>query len=277
MKPQRTEAVPVGAFAADAPRRLDLAEGLRLLSWNVHKGKDRALPAELRSLVDRHRPQLVTLQESRESIPLPAGYAGHKGASFRRGGLGAREGVMTLSRVPPRLVHRVRSAERELFVATPKAALITVYDTADGHVLCLVNVHGLNFDPSGRQLGRQLDDLVAAVEGIDGPLLVTGDFNSWNDARDEMVRRMAAALGLEEARPDYPGGAKGRVPGKRVRKAIGLDGRLHLDRAFVRGLRPCAAHWVEDARASDHVPLLVHFEPTAGPGPRAHATRPAMG
>lgn len=259
MKPRRTDAVPVGAFSSDAPDGLDLDAGLTLLTWNVHKARHARLDAELGRLCEAHRPDLVALQESRESIVLPAGYAGHKGTSFRRGALGAREGVMTLSRVAPRMVHRVRSAERELFLATPKAALITLYATLDGHVLCLLNVHGLNFDPSGGQLRRQLDDLARMVDGLDGPLVVAGDLNAWNVARQEAVHELAGRLGLDEVRVDFPGGTKGRVPGKKVRKALGVDAKLHLDRVYVRGLRARTAHWVEDCDASDHVPLVAHL------------------
>ena len=259
MKSRRTAAVPVGAFATDAPGALDLDAGLTLLSWNVHKGRHTRLDAELGRLCGAHRPDLVVLQESRETIELPPGYAGHKGTSFRRGALGAREGVMTLSRVAPRAVHRVRSSERELFLATPKAALITIYATLGGSMICLLNVHGLNFDPSGGQLRRQLDDLARAVEHLDGPLLVAGDLNAWNAARDEAVHELVGRLGLGEVRVDFPGGTKGRVPGKRVAKALGVDSKLHLDRVYVRGLRAHTAHWVEDCDASDHVPLIVHL------------------
>jgi endonuclease/exonuclease/phosphatase (EEP) superfamily protein YafD len=259
VRPRRTDAVPVGAFTTDAPEVLDLDAGLTLLSWNVHKGRDARLDAELGRLCAAHRPDLVALQESREAIELPTGYAGHKGTSFRRGALGAREGVMTLSRVAPRVVQRLRSAERELFLATPKAALITVYATLGGRTVCLLNVHGLNFDPSGGQLRRQLEDLARAVDQIDGPLLVAGDLNAWNAAREEAVRELAVRLGLDEVRVDFPGGTKGRVPGKKVARALGVDPKLHLDRVFVRGLRARTAHWVEDCEASDHVPLIVQL------------------
>ncbi|MEC8512742.1 MAG: endonuclease/exonuclease/phosphatase family protein [Planctomycetota bacterium] len=259
MKPWRTDAVPVGAFTADAPGALDLDAGLTLLSWNVHKGRHARLDAELGRLCEGHRPDLVALQESRENIALPSGYAGHEGTSFRRGALGTREGVMTLSRVAPRAVHRVRSSERELFLATPKAALITLYATLDGSMLCLLNVHGLNFDPSGGQLRRQLDDLARAVDQLDGPLLVAGDLNAWNAAREEAVRELAGRLGLGEVRVDFPGGTKGRAPGEKVAKALGIDSKLHLDRVYARGLRARTAHWGEDCDASDHVPLIVHL------------------
>ncbi len=259
MKPRRTEAARVGVFLTDAPESLDLDAGLTLLSWNVHKGRHPRLDAELGRLCEVHRPDLVALQESRETIELPSGYAGHVGTSFRRGVLGAREGVMTLSRVAPRAASGVRSSERELFVATPKAALITLYGTLDGRVVCLLNVHGLNFDPSGGQLRRQLDDLAREVEKLDGPLIVAGDLNAWSAAREEAVRELGGRLGLDEVRVGFPGGTKGRVPGKRFARAIGVDPKLHLDRVLVRGLRARTAHWVEDCDASDHVPLIVQL------------------
>lgn len=260
MKPRRTDAVPVGEFSPDAPGELDLSAGLTLVTWNVHKGKDARLGAELARLCADHSPDLLALQETVESLDLPRGYAGHKGTSFRRAAVGARMGVMTLSRVAPRLVHRVRSSERELFVATPKAALITLYATRDGHALCLVNVHGLNFDPSGGQLRRQLEDLAHVVEELDGPLVVAGDLNAWNPARDDVVQRITSSLGLTEVRATFPGGTTGRAPGRAMRRALRMDESLHLDRVYVRGLRARTAHWAGDCEASDHVPLIVRLE-----------------
>ncbi|MEM6674568.1 MAG: endonuclease/exonuclease/phosphatase family protein [Planctomycetota bacterium] len=232
---------------------------LTVVSWNVHKALDPGLPGELETLARERSPDLIALQEARPELPLPVGYAGHHGASFRRGLVGPDEGVMTVGRVATSAVHRVRSSQRELMVLTPKAALISLYPLDDGQTLCLVNVHGLNFDPSGRQLARQLDELRSLVEHLPGPLIVAGDFNTWNEPRMGAVLDLAHALDLVEVYPDYPGGKKGDIPAERVRRAVGLDRRLHLDRLYVRGLRPVHAAWLEQLECSDHVALICRL------------------
>lgn len=259
MIPGETDATPVGPPEDASPPPISTGEDLQVVSWNIHKALDAGLPDELRRLVDERAPHVIALQEARPDLPLPAGMAGHHAASFRRGLLGPEEGVMTLARCAVRSARRVRSSERELRLLTPKAALISLLPLSDGRELCLVNVHGLNFDPSGRQLARQLDELRALVEHLPGPLVVAGDFNTWNDRRMGAVRDLAQALDLQEVAPDFPGGTKGRMPLRRARESLGLDPRLHLDRLFVRGLIPVHAAWMESYRCSDHVPLISHL------------------
>lgn len=257
--PGEADATPVGPHAGGADSSISTGEDLRVVSWNIHKALDSGLAAELARLVEERAPHVLALQEARPGLPLPAGFAGHHAASFRRGLMGPEEGVMTLARAPALAAHRVRSSERELRLLTPKAALISQLPLSDGRELCLVNVHGLNFDPTGRQLARQLDDLRERVAHISGPVVVAGDFNTWNDRRMGAVRDLAHALDLEEVAPEFPGGTKGRLPGRKARETLGLDHRLHLDRLFVRGLVPVHAAWMDSYRCSDHVPLIAHL------------------
>ena len=202
---------------------------------------------------------MLALQEARPELPIPVGFAGHHATSFRRGLVGPEEGVMTVARAAVRTAHRVRSSERELRLLTPKAALISQLPLSDGRELCLVNVHGLNFDPTGRQLARQLGELRERVAHLRGPVVVAGDFNTWNDRRMGAVQDLAHALDLEEVAPDFPGGTKGRIPLRKARETLGLDHRLHLDRLFVRGLVPVHAAWMDSFRCSDHIPLIAHL------------------
>ena len=257
MRPGDVEATPVGALAPNAPSVIATDEPICIVTWNVHKGLDPRLTGELELVSERRTPDIVALQEARPSLHVPGGFAGHHAASFRLGLLGPAEGVMTLTRVAPIAAHRIRSGERELFVLTPKAALISFLPLSDGRSLCVINVHGLNFDPSGKQLARQLEDLRQLVEYLDGPLVITGDFNTWNEPRLEAVEELRDGLGLIEVCAEIPGGKKGHMPIEPIRKAVGLDPRLHLDRLYVRGLEPMRASWLEEFRASDHVALCA--------------------
>ena len=257
--PGETDATPVGPSGAGAPPPLRTDEDLRVLSWNIHKAVAPELVGELARLAADRAPHLLALQEARPGLDLPAGYAGHHATSFRRGLVGPEEGVMTLARGAVAAARGVRSSERELRLFTPKAALISTLPLEGGGELRVVNVHGLNFDPSGRQLARQLEDLRHRVEDLDGPLVVAGDFNTWNDRRMDAVRELARALDLREVAPDFPGGTKGRLPLRRARETLGLDPRLHLDRLLVRGLEPVHAAWLESYGGSDHVPLFAQL------------------
>lgn len=281
MRPRWIEALPVGGsqglpqdLPQDRPQDLDPAEPLRVVSWNVHKGLDAGLEQDLRGIARDRAPHVLALQEARPDLALPGGYSGHHAASFRRGlRLATTEGVTTAASVETAWAHRVRSAERELFFFTPKAALISTFRIRDGRELVLINVHGLNFDPSGRQLARQMDDLRHTVAHVEGPLVIAGDFNTWNEARLQAVHDVAMALGLAEVAPDVPGGRTGGLQrGERLERWIGLDRRLHLDRIYARGLTPIRAAWLEEREASDHVALFAEL--AFDPGPDTPPPRP---
>lgn len=265
MSSKRSEtATPVGqvhSTGAHAPvQELDSTSELCIVSWNVHKLLHDGVHDELQDMVDIRQPHLLALQEARVQMHVPSGMVGHHARSFRSGLLGrSEEGVMTLSSVTPVRAHRIRSAERELLVLTPKAALVSFFRVAGGRELCLVNLHGLNFDPTGAQLLRQLEALRVRIASFSGPLIVAGDFNTWNKARMDAVEVLSHGLDLVEVKPDYPGGKTGDVPAGVVSRAIGFSPDLHLDRIFVRGFRPVQVSWMMEYEASDHVPILARL------------------
>lgn len=262
MRSGRSEsATPVGAPKGSSDDAFDPSSEVCIVSWNVHKLLHDGVHDELQDLVDLRGPHLLALQEARLEMTIPSGMGGHHARSFRSGILERRaEGVMTLSSVSPSRAHRIRSKERELLFLTPKAALVSFFRVADGRELCLVNLHGLNFDPTGAQLARQLEALALRVSEFTGPLIVAGDFNTWNGPRMDAVEALSDALDLEEVKPDYPGGKTGHVPAAVVRRAIGFRPEMHLDRIFVRGFRAVQVSWMMEYQASDHIPILARLE-----------------
>lgn len=236
---------------------LDPRRELVVVSWNVHKGLDPRVGAELAALARDEAVDVFALQEARPALGLPGGFTGHHAESYRSLGGGVVEGVSTVAKADPLEALRLRSPRRELFVLTPKAALISRFATLDGPPLTVVNVHGLNFDPGGQLLEGQLMELAERAGRFDGPMVVAGDFNTWNDSRMRSVAELAARLGLTEVAPPSGGGRTGMLGNLSVERALGLDRRLHLDRLYVRGFRVNRAAWLERCRASDHVPLLA--------------------
>ena len=78
--------------------------------------------------------------------------------------------------------------------------------------------------------------------GHHGPVILAGDFNTWSDARDRVVVKIAARLGLTELR-------------------FGLDQRStfigrHVDHIFVRGLQLIDIRAIP-VTSSDHNPIEV--------------------
>jgi endonuclease/exonuclease/phosphatase family metal-dependent hydrolase len=94
---------------------------------------------------------------------------------------------------------------------------------------------------------QRLGLFIAREVPSSAPLIVAGDFNDWSA---QLIKPMAALdlRTFEGIRlPTYPA----RLP------------LLHLDRVFVRGLRPVSAHVPHGAawrRMSDHLPLIADLE-----------------
>lgn len=230
---------------------------IRVLVWNVYKGKRRGWDEDLARLA-RDR-DLVLVQEAylpaEGTTPLAREprlrWTVATSFRFARRG-GAATGVATGSVDEPVATTTLRSPDREPITNTPKMALATEHDLpGSSHDLLVVNVHGINY---GRyhKLERQLDALEAHMRGHAGPLLLAGDFNTRSRRRARRLEALVRRLGLEPIvfEPDH-----------RVRSA----GRI-LDHAFVRGLDVERA-FAPKVRSSDHRPLVFEVRirrPAAG-------------
>ncbi|MDP1686988.1 endonuclease/exonuclease/phosphatase family protein, partial [Hydrogenophaga sp.] len=125
--------------------------------------------------------------------------------------------------------------------------LLHVQLLIDGIEVHVVVVHlGLIHASRSRQVQR-LGEYIATGVPEAAPLIVAGDFNDWGA---QLLKPMADLdlRTFEGIRlPTYPS----RLP------------LLHLDRIFVRGLRPVSAqvpHGRAWARMSDHLPLIAELE-----------------
>ena len=78
---------------------------------------------------------------------------------------------------------------REPWIRTPKAVGITEFALTDSQqTLAVVNIHGINFTLGVGDFARQLADIRSVIEAHEGPVIVAGDFNTWNRRRaDELA------------------------------------------------------------------------------------------
>ena len=233
---------------------------ITLVSWNVHKQRDARLPADLHTLVRQQHPTLVFLQEATvellDSPLLPGHFAPSWQYPWRAG---SETGVLTLSPVAPLRREVMPTRWREVFLATPKVALATEYRLPTGARLLTVNVHCLNFERWGTLKFRaQLTTLQALMAQHTGPILLAGDFNTWNPRRLRLVTELARELQLTEVE-EFVGTRKtGDHQSAVVNWLLGIDRALPLDRVYYRGLSPLAAT-VLPLTSSDHRALQVTF------------------
>lgn len=162
-----------------------------LLVWNIKKGSDSSWHEDLSRWSGDS--DLILLQEALAPGARPSMSADHGAAAFAPGyARGALQtGVATLSDERSSIQCQLRS--REPWLRTPKATLLTRYDLGDpGQSLLVLNTHMINFTLGTRAYRRQLAVIEGLVEAHEGPVIVAGDFNTWNDRRQQALDEFAA-------------------------------------------------------------------------------------
>lgn len=157
---------------------------------------------------------------------------------------GEKSGVLTVSKIEPDLVCPLRSTE-PLF-KVPKTILITRYPLSNTHRSLLVaNIHLINFTIGTLEYQDQLNKMVQILAEHNGPLILSGDFNTWSRRRMAIVDSIADRLQLKPV----------RFKENDIREVFGLT----VDHIYYRGLEPIRADVVK-VNSSDHNPMLVRFK-----------------
>jgi endonuclease/exonuclease/phosphatase (EEP) superfamily protein YafD len=151
--------------------------------------------------------------------------------------------VLTAATVEPDFICPLRATEP--LIRIPKTILITRYPMADTHhSLMIANIHMINFAPHISAFEDQARKMTEILENHQGPLILSGDFNTWSEERIAIIEDVAVDLQLESA--DFKT--------DKARKVSGYT----IDRVYYRGLTLEEALVIE-VTSSDHNPLLVRF------------------
>jgi len=133
----------------------------------------------------------------------------------------------------------------EPWFGTRKATLVTEYGlTGSDDTLLVINIHGINFTFGVDELGKQFSQARAVIDAHDGPVLFSGDFNTWRGQRAKVLEEMLAGLGMTAL--EYDVDYRKRFLGQA------------LDHIYVRGLYSEHATTL-DSQASDHNPMAVRL------------------
>ena len=133
----------------------------------------------------------------------------------------------------------------EPWLRLPKSALFARYQLSNGQELAVVNLHGVNFTVGVEEYEEQMAKLERALATHSGPMILAGDFNSWRQARLDIVEAMTGRLALHEVK-------------------LGNDQRIKilgqpLDHMYYRGLALIQAE-APLTDASDHNPIIASFK-----------------
>jgi endonuclease/exonuclease/phosphatase family metal-dependent hydrolase len=223
----------------------DFGSTIKMISWNMFKARRKGCMPDLTSM--SAGVELVLLQEAvlhggtAQPFHLASGLEWIMAENIGVGG-GITTGPKTGSRVTALSSRCVKSRDREPLVATPKTFLITSYPFA-GQTLLVVNVHAINL-VSTAAFARQVEQIIGSVHDHQGPCIVAGDFNTWNESRWHLLQKAMSDLGLA------------RVP------AAAPQWRHFnqvLDHVFYRDLKLMSSRALLNVRSSDHVPLWAEF------------------
>jgi len=238
-----------------------LPASIAVVNWNAQKGKHPEFAKDLKLLLEQEEPDIVFLQEAKADLFEPDRMGGYFAEAWSYPWPGGKTvGVMTLSRVPPVRIEPVPTKYREFGVTAPKVSLVTEYPLITGENLLAVNVHLLNFERwSVKKISHQLEDLKSIMANHSGPIIMAGDFNTWNQKRLQLVKKITGDLELNEV-TDFPQGrTTGGTGSEFWNEVLGVENDLALDRVFFFGFKPTSAQ-VLNYSTSDHRAILVKLK-----------------
>ncbi len=219
---------------------------LRLLNWNVHKkSHHHSWLRDFKILLERYRPNLISFQEyakinaksiidKREAYS----YTFMPNIDFRH----SQYGLLNASTLPLIHHHALYSDDCEPLIKTPKAILIHYYQAEQDRKVTLVNVHMINFVKLSR-FTAQLRQIEEVCAGIEGALILSGDFNTWSRKRSHQLERLVQLLELKAV--VFPNEQRSLKP--------------RLDHIFYRGVRLKDADILTEFNSSDHKPMVATF------------------
>ena len=233
-----------------------MGPNIEVLLWNVFKCKKKGWQDDFKKLtVDK---DLILLQEAIFNAPFDIHFKKsiqHQwimARSFRNVKTGIETGVKTGSTVSAKKHSFLVSKHCEPISQTKKMLLATVYPlNILGQTLLVVNSHLINF-VSFEKFKTHLDQVFQTLEHHNGPILLAGDFNTWNGKRLKYFNKLAMTFSLNEV--------------EMIRQPRFNHLYQHLDHVYCRGLEVVKAHVHTDIYSSDHYPISLLFR-TLDPSP----------
>ena len=224
--------------ASNSVRKL-ASSRFHLITWNMHKGQDKGWQEDLARL--SKQADFVLLQEATQHQNLNTFSTALFVSSFSFKDL--LSGVKTFTQTQTEWY--CGGGVAEPLIQIPTVASVMSFPLEKGNSLLLINVHLINFEWGISAYQTQLEQLFSFVENHQGPIIISGDFNAWNERRLNLVNNLMQKYGLDSV-------------------ALSQDERVRfleypLDYIFTRGVKVVSAT-SEVVTSSDHNPLLMEFE-----------------
>lgn len=229
---------------------------ISLLNWNIQKKNlNRVWRTEFINIIEQYTPEIILLQECQFQKGLEnILHFEHYGFIFAPNFLdilkNKHSGVLTASAANHQCVTVIKSRAFEPLIKVPKIFLSTTYaiDNENKELLVL-NIHAINFVGFWKFIS-QVQQLEFAILSHDGPVILSGDFNTWNKKRTNILDKILTESGLKKVQfhDDH----------KKNIKSFLFN--YPLDHIYYRGLEVETPPEALKTKSSDHNPLLVKFK-----------------
>ncbi|MEH2115016.1 endonuclease/exonuclease/phosphatase family protein [Nostoc sp.] len=233
------------------------SKSIKVLSWNIAKQNyNKTWVKDFLKIIDTYQPNLILLQEF--SLKLEADEWGKwlkMNWSFAPNFVDIHHqtysGLFTAATISPITKQVITTQHHEPIVKTPKISLITEYQLSEqSTTLLTINSHLINFVDLNK-FKIQLQELELALSIHRGPLIFSGDFNTWSRKRAVILNQVTTKLGLTPVvfAPHH----QDKI--KRFLLSPPLDHIFYRDIS----VKKTSAKVLDEICSSDHKPLLAEF------------------
>jgi len=220
------------------------SRGFRILNWNLFKGIEEGWQEDFKNLIASY--DILTIQEARLTDDLREllkkdHYNWDISIAFKYNG--KETGVLTASRIAPDFTCTYRI--KEPLLSLPKTALVTMFPLSHtDKTLMVVNIHAINFTLGTGNFNRQIQKVENILSHHYGPVIFSGDVNTWSNKRMAILKDFSIRLGLKAV--PFNKHDRTRVFGRAT------------DHMYYRELTVTGAAVIK-VTSSDHNPMLVSF------------------
>ncbi len=242
------------------PKKKLSANSIKILSWNIGKNKKSNWITEIFTLFQNHTPDILILQEVKleekvKRVFNDKFFAWRFAPNLVHLKQQIFSGVLTASDVPPNTEDFRHSESREPITYTPKSTLFTTYPI-DGTLksLLVINIHGINF-VSLKHFRSQIHEIIEHGQDHKGPIIFSGDFNTWNKNRIKFLEKILyRKLNLRAVSFE-------RRHQKKIKKFMFSPPLDHIFYSYKQlKLVKNSSQVLRSYRSSDHKPIFAEFK-----------------
>lgn len=227
---------------------------IKVFVWNIKKTQEAGWKEEFASFSKGS--DLILIQEAYKNklftsaLEKKEGFRWDMGVAFLyKKDNNTETGTVIGSTVEPTNVIVKHSRDHELVIDTPKALTIATYPVKGiAQDLLAISIHAINITPTSF-FRRNMEQVLNEIKKHDGPILVSGDFNTWSGERTDYMFSKLKELGLKSV----------EMKNDHQRMKFKMTGR-YLDWAFVRNIKVRSAEVIGSAKGSDHKPMVLDLE-----------------